>query len=61
MNVPHDKICPDCGAYMEWNKDHYKCFVCDHIGRKMWRWQKVVTISTVCVLVFVIFHQFIMT
>jgi len=22
MNVPHDKICPDCGTYMNWFKDH---------------------------------------
>jgi len=40
MNVPHDKICPDCGSYMDWYKDHYECPKCGHIGRKMYRWLK---------------------
>jgi len=40
MNVPHDKICPDCGSYMHWCKDHYECPECGHIGRKMFRWVK---------------------
>jgi len=34
MNVPHDKVCPDCGSYMNCYKDHYECPKCGHIGRK---------------------------
>ncbi len=41
MNVPHDKVCPDCGSYMNWYKDHYECQKCGHIGRKIYRWIKV--------------------
>jgi len=30
MNVPHDKVCPDCGSYMDWYKDHFECPECGH-------------------------------
>jgi len=49
MNVPHDKICPDCGTYMNWFKDHYECPKCGHIGRKIFRWIKI---GTILILIF---------
>lgn len=61
MNEPHDKICPECGSYMDWREDHYECPECGHIGRKMWIWQKIVTVLTIITVITVAFYQFILT
>ncbi len=58
---PHDKICPDCGSYMDWCNGHYECPECGHVGRKLWRWQKTATIFTILSLLFIAFYQFVIT
>ena len=55
MNVPHDKICPECGRYMNWVKDHYEC-ECDYKGRFMWRWQMGTAILTILALIYFTFQ-----
>ena len=60
MNVPHDRICPNCTSHMYWCKDHYECPECGHIGRKMWRWKKTAVILTILIIVSVVFYQFVL-
>ncbi len=41
MNVPHEKICIECGSYMVWCKNHYECPVCGYVGKMLWQHLKV--------------------
>lgn len=46
MNEPHERICPECGKYMKWKKDHYEC-QCGYISRFQWTWKIGITILTI--------------
>ena len=59
MNIPHARICPQCGKYMNWIKDHYEC-ECGYKDRFMWRWRKIAVTLTIITIAFIIIQQLVM-